>query len=72
MDDTARWEIPVYDAVLLRPRVLLVAVADTRVVLVPPPGEGVVVPTHSVRPLVEALTAANSVALDRSGGRPVP
>lgn len=39
MGDQVRWEIPVFDAVQLRPRVLVVEVTETRVVVMPPPGE---------------------------------
>lgn len=72
--DEVSWKIPVFDAVLMRPRTVLVEVSETRVVVVPPAGSGYVVPPESITPLCDALRAANSVATHRrraarDGGR---
>lgn len=72
MDDGPHWDIEVYDAALIRARKLLVAVPENRVVLIPPPGEGLLIPTHSVRVLCEALESANGLAQNRNGGQAWP
>lgn len=59
------WVVPVLDAVRLLPCELIVAVADNRVVVVPPTPTGYVVPPQSIQSFCDALRTANNVARHR-------
>lgn len=63
--DRVEWAVPVLDAVLGERRQLVVAVSDTRVVVVPPAAVGYVVPPESIPIYCGALQAANNVAEHR-------
>jgi hypothetical protein len=67
--DRTRWEITVYDA-KPRFRTLALAVSEGRVVLLPPPGEGLVIPAYSIQQLRWALADANAFATRARGGKP--
>lgn len=63
-----RWLIPVLDTTTLRPRKLIIEVAETRVmVILDGPGDYVVPPT-SIDRYCDALRVANIVAERRKGG----
>jgi hypothetical protein len=56
------WYVPVLDAVLLRPCNLVIAVAGTNVVVIPPVPTGYIVPPESMERYHAALNSANLVA----------
>ncbi|HEX6354398.1 hypothetical protein [Actinophytocola sp.] len=62
------WKVRVLDAVTDEPRELIIAVSDTRVVVVTPPGAGYVVPPQSIGTYRDALRAADNVAERRKRG----
>jgi hypothetical protein len=62
------WRVPVLDAVTDEGRDLIIAVSDTRVVVVTPPGGGYVVPRSSIPLYRDALQAADNVAAARLRG----
>lgn len=62
------WKVLVLDAVTDEPRNLIVAVSETRVVIVSPPGGGYVVPPRSIPIYVDALNTARNVAARRQAG----
>lgn len=59
---TEEWEVPVLNVLTERPGVLLVQASAGRVVMVPPPGSGYVVPPESLPILRDALNVAEAVA----------
>lgn len=63
------WQVPVLDAVRGQPCTLIVAVNDTRVVVVPPYPYGYVVPPESISVYCDALNTAKSVAEHRKSVR---
>jgi hypothetical protein len=58
----ATWEINVLNVLTNRPGKLLVEASVGRVILVPPPGSGHLVPDGSLQQLHDALNVAKSVA----------
>jgi hypothetical protein len=61
----AEWTVPVLDAVRRDPKKpidLIVAVSDSRVVVIPPSAAGYVVPHTSIERYCNALRAADNVA----------
>jgi len=62
------WTVSVLTGIRRTPADLTVAVDGTDIVIVPPPGEGYVVPPTSLPRYFEALQAANAVADHRRRG----
>jgi hypothetical protein len=62
------WTVPVLTGIRREPAVLTVAVAGTDIVIVPPPGEGYIVPPESLPRYLDALQAAKAVADHRRRG----
>lgn len=56
------WGIPVLSAALLQPRTIVFRAATGRVVMIPPPDDGVIVPDAQIRIICAAARTALSVA----------
>lgn len=61
-EQPTEWEVPVLNILTSKAGMLLVQASDGRVVMVPPPGTGYVVPPESLPILRDALNVAESVA----------